>query len=145
MRFHMDFHTFSHSFLNHSIQGHVLGRESCRWPEAQLAGPTQKRTSKSLSCMQGVLLGLVPGMPRVPAPVPGLHFFLSSSFQLFEKVSWGLEAIMLWQRKRLRIIHGTFMRGVPAAVCPGPSPEDARARCFSVIACSLTVVRCPTK
>ena len=49
------------------------------------------------------------------------------------------------RKKRLRIIYGTFMRGVPAAVCPGPSPEDARARCFSVIACSLTVVRCLTK
>ncbi len=51
--------------------------------------------------MQGALLALVLGMPRMPAPVPGLHFFLSSNFQVFEKVSWDLEAIMLWQRKRL--------------------------------------------
>ena len=54
-----------------------LGGRACGCVGA--AGPTHKRSLKPLSCMQGVVLGVVLGMPRQPAPVPGLQNFLSSN------------------------------------------------------------------
>ena len=136
---------FSHSRLNHSIQGHVLGRESCSRPEAQLAGPTQKRTSKSFSharCAPRPGPGHATHASPCARPALFLIFQLPSFWKSF--VGPGSHHAVA-EKTVIRIIHGSFMRGVPAAVCPGgPSPEDARARCFSVIACSLTVARCPT-